>query len=99
MYLNVARFDLVSIRLAILCAETGTLSAAAKRAHCTLSGASQRLSALERAVGARLFERDRRGLRITEVGERFIGHAKVIFEHLDMIERAAAEAASSEAKL
>jgi DNA-binding transcriptional LysR family regulator len=99
MRLNVARFDLVSIRLVILCAEAGTLSAAAKRAHCTLSAASQRLSALERAIGARLFYRGRRGLRITHVGERFICHAKVIFEHLDMIGRAAEEAHCSEAKL
>ena len=75
--INLARLDLVSIRLVVLCAELGSLSAAAKWAHCTLSAGSQRISALEEALGRRLFVRDHRGLRPTEAGQLVAQHGEV----------------------
>lgn len=77
---NFARFDLVSIRLAVLCFELGSLSAAAKRAHCSLSTSSYRLNSLEEALGKQLFVRDHCGLRATEAGELFLQHATVILD-------------------
>jgi hypothetical protein len=85
MHMNFLRFDLVSIRLAVLCAETGSLSAASRLANCSLSAGSQRLSALEDALGIRLFLRDHRGLQITGAGELFIHHANVILEQLEVL--------------
>jgi DNA-binding transcriptional LysR family regulator len=85
MGINIARLDLVSIRLVVLCAELGSLSAAARRAHCSVSAASQRLSAIEKAVGATLFTRDHKGLRLTESGHLFVQHACVILRHLELL--------------
>ncbi len=90
--INIARFDLVSMRLAVLCAESGSLSAAAKRAHCSISAGSQRLSALESTLGKHLFIRDYRGLQVTEAGELFVRHARVILGHLQVLSEQVASA-------
>jgi molybdenum-dependent DNA-binding transcriptional regulator ModE len=82
---NLARFDLVSIRLAVYCAELGSLSAAAKRAHCSLSTSSYRLSALEHALGRPLFMRDYRGLRTTDAGDLFVRHASTILRQVELM--------------
>jgi DNA-binding transcriptional LysR family regulator len=99
MELNIARFDLVSIRLAVLCAESGSLTAAARLAHCSLSAASQRLSALEDALGKTLFLRDHRGLRLTEAGHLFVRHAHDILNHFEVLRCKFAEAETSEMHL
>eukprot|EP01034_Spumella_vulgaris_P005817 gene5817-7419_t len=44
---NLARFDLVTIRLAVSCAQTGSLTAAARGAHLALAAASRRIRELE----------------------------------------------------
>jgi DNA-binding transcriptional LysR family regulator len=85
MNINIARLDLVSMRLAVLCAESGSLSAAAKRAHCSISAGSQRLSALESTLGRHLFVRDHRGLQLTEAGVLFVRHARVILDQLQAL--------------
>jgi hypothetical protein len=79
------RFDLVSLRMAVLCAQLGSLSAAARGVHCSLSTASYRLHALEDCVGAQLFTRTRRGLHTTHVGDLFVGHAQVILERVELM--------------
>lgn len=85
MSINVARFDLVTIRLTVLCAELGSLSAAAKQAHCSISAGSTRLKVLEGALGRELFVRDYRGLRPTDAGVLFVRHAKAILRELELI--------------
>lgn len=79
MELNLARLDLLSIRLVVLCADLGTLSKAA-RANLSVAGASHRLSAFEDRLGARLFDRGRRGLHLTAAGVQFIGYARPLIE-------------------
>lgn len=85
MEINLARFDLVSIRLALLCAELGSLSAASKQMHCSLSTGSYRLSSLEDTFGTPLFTRDRRGLQITTAGELFVQHANSLLNEVEMM--------------
>lgn len=85
MGMNLAKYDLVSIRLALLCAQTGSLSAATRQAHCSLSAGSQRLSALEDALGTALFIRDHRGLQPTRAGKLFAQHAGVILGALTQL--------------
>ena len=48
--MNLQRLDFASIRLVVLCAESGSLSEAPRRCHLSLSGASHRLKAFEDAV-------------------------------------------------
>ncbi|HSV36219.1 MAG TPA: LysR family transcriptional regulator [Ramlibacter sp.] len=82
---NLARIDLAAIRLVVLCAETGSLSAAARLAHLSVSGASHKISFLEESLGAKLFERHRRGLRATRGGQMVASNGRLmlgLMEHL-----------------
>ncbi len=82
---NLARIDLTSIRLVVLCAEKGSLSAAARLSHVSVSGASHKLSCLEESLGAKLFERHRRGLRPTRRGQMVASTGRLmlsLLEHL-----------------
>lgn len=82
---NLARFDLVSIRLAVYCAETGSLSAAARRANMSLSRASYRLTALECSFGTRLFERHCHGLHATDAGSVFVEHGRALLHTVNKL--------------
>jgi L-alanine-DL-glutamate epimerase-like enolase superfamily enzyme len=48
---NLARFDFVSVRLAVACAQTGSLTGAARASHLALAAASRRIRELEEAHG------------------------------------------------
>lgn len=88
---NVARFDLVSIRLVVLCAERGSLALAAKSANMSKSTASQRLSNLEMSFGTQFFSRDHLGLHPTKAGSELVQYGRAILQTLDQLsERLAA---------
>lgn len=70
--MNVGRFDLSSIRLAVLCSRHKSLSAASREANMSISGASHRLRRLEEALARTLFLRHRRGLTLTPEGRSTI---------------------------
>jgi DNA-binding transcriptional LysR family regulator len=80
---NLARFDLVSIRLAVSCAQSGSLTAAAREAHLALAAASRRIRELEGAVGEPLFERHARGVRATPAGKVFARHGIALLQTLE----------------
>lgn len=82
---NLARFDLVSIRLVVDCARLGSLSAAAEQSHLALAAASRRVRELEAAVGQLLFERHGRGLRSTAAGRVFVRHALSMLQALEQL--------------
>jgi DNA-binding transcriptional LysR family regulator len=82
-HLNLARFDFVSIRLAVACARAGNLTEAARECHLVLPAASRRLRDLERALGAQLFERHSRGLAPTALGRAFMTRGMAILQELD----------------
>ena len=63
--------DLKQIRHFVGACEEGSFSAAAERLHCTASGVSQQMSALEDRLGTRLFERTRRGVIPNAAGRLF----------------------------
>ncbi len=56
------------LRYALAVSEHGSLSAAADMLGVNASTVLRRIAALERSVGARLFERDRTGYRVTQEG-------------------------------
>ena len=82
---NLARFDLVSIRLAVACAQTGSLTAAARDAHLALAAASRRIRELENALGDTLFERHARGLRPTPAGRVFVKHGLTLLQTMEQL--------------
>ena len=82
---NLARSDLVSIRLAVACAQTGSLTAAARDAHLALAAASRRIRELESALGDTLFERHARGLRPTPAGRVFVKHGLTLLQAMEQL--------------
>jgi DNA-binding transcriptional LysR family regulator len=85
MNYNLARFDLVSIRLAVDCAQTGSLTAAARGAHLALGAASRRIRELEAALGDALFERHARGLLPTAAGRVFVKHGLTLLQTMEQL--------------
>lgn len=59
-------------------AETRSYHRTAERLRITQSTVSARVSALEQAVGARLFDRSRAGTTLTPEGKRFEPHARAL---------------------
>ena len=82
---NLARFDLVSIRLAVACVQGGSLTAAAREAHLALAAASRRIRELEDALGEPLFERHARGLAPTAAGRVFVKHGLALLQTLELL--------------
>jgi DNA-binding transcriptional LysR family regulator len=82
---NLARFDLVSIRLAVACVQSGSLTAAARESHLALAAASRRVRELEDAVGEPLFERHARGVAPTAAGRVFVKHGLALLQTLDQL--------------
>ena len=82
---NLARFDLVSIRLVVACAQHGSLTVAAQEAHLALAAVSRRIRELEGAVGESLFERHARGVRPTAAGRVFVKHGLALLQALEQM--------------
>lgn len=59
-------------------AKTGGFRAATEQLYVTQSAVSSRIRLLEEQIGARLFERDRHGARLTVAGTRLMQHAERI---------------------
>jgi DNA-binding transcriptional LysR family regulator len=68
-------FDLRYLHCAIVVAERGSIRRAAEALEISQATLSRRLQLLERRLGVALFERCRRGVRLTHAGEKFIRDA------------------------
>ncbi len=77
--------DTSLIRTFVAIADTASMTAAANVLHLTQGAVSQQVKRLEEALGCSLFERDRRGLRLTLAGERLFGRAKRLLSLNDEI--------------
>jgi DNA-binding transcriptional LysR family regulator len=75
-------FDLFDLDLFASVADTGSITAAAKRHHIALAAASSRLQKLEATLGATLLVREHRGVSLTAAGRTLLHHA------LDLTRRA-----------
>ena len=63
--------------------EAGSLLKASTRLHVAQPALGQQIAALEHELGARLFERSSRGMRLNEAGEIFLNHARVVLADAD----------------
>ncbi len=75
--------DFNSVKLVVECADRGTLVAAACQCHLTVSAASRRLKILEGLLGCRLFERNGKGLVLTEKGHTIVTSCRDILYCLE----------------
>lgn len=76
-------FDIRQLRFAIAAADHGSFYQAARALDIEQSTLSRSILRLERAVGARLFERTRAGVLTTVVGNRFIRSARMMVASAD----------------
>ncbi|MGH8795275.1 MAG: LysR family transcriptional regulator [Stackebrandtia sp.] len=68
-------------------ARCGSFTAAARAAGYTQSAISRQISALESEVGAQLFDRQARGVQLTEAGRFLLAHAEAVLDRLDAAKR------------
>lgn len=77
--------DLALLRAFAAVAETGGMTSAARLLNLTQAAVSQQVKRLEETFGCLLFERDRRGLRLTPSGERLVAHAHRLLRSNDEV--------------
>ncbi|MFD9210820.1 LysR family transcriptional regulator [Streptomyces sioyaensis] len=84
--------ELQQMRYVVAVAETGGFTRAAERCHVVQSALSHQIARLEKELGARLFDRTSRSVRLTAAGEAFVPVAR---QALQAAERARAEVAAA----
>lgn len=72
------------LRTFLAAADTGSFAGAAQRVHASPSSVTERIKQLEYRLGARLFERDKRGCRLTPAGRKFLAPASQAVRALDI---------------
>jgi len=88
--------ELHQLRYVCAVAETGSFSRAAERCQVAQPSLSQQVLKLEQDLGAKLFDRLGRAIRLTEAGRAFLPHARSI---LSQMEAARASVADTSADL
>ncbi|QIB41831.1 LysR family transcriptional regulator [Streptomyces aureoverticillatus] len=88
--------DLQQMRYVVAVAETASFTRAAERCHVVQSALSHQVARLEKELGARLFERTSRRVRLTAAGEAFLPAAR---QALEAAERARAEVAAASGEI
>ncbi|ARQ67484.1 LysR family transcriptional regulator [Streptomyces marincola] len=84
--------ELQQMRYVVTVAETNNFTRAAERCLVVQSALSHQIARLERELGAKLFERTSRRVRLTPAGEAFLPAAR---QCLEAAERAVAEVAAA----
>lgn len=77
------RIDLTDLRLFVNIARTKSITRGAGLSHLSLPSASARLSAMEEELGAKLFEREARGVRLLPAGQAVLQHADAVLKELE----------------
>ena len=75
-------YDLTDLELFRQVVAQGSITQGAERAHLSLASASARITAMEKALGAKLLERHRRGVVPSPTGWLLVAHARAIVGQL-----------------
>src|SRR6266480_4417163 len=75
--------ELHQLRYFCAVAETGAFSRAAEQSHVSQPSLSQQILKLEAELGARLFDRLGRSVRLTEIGKTFLPRARAVLRELE----------------
>lgn len=79
------RLDLFDLQLFTATAESGSITAGARRLHIALAAASSRLQRLEQHLGAALLIRENRGVRLTVAGQTLLHHATSVIQQVNRL--------------
>src|SRR5262245_39192511 len=86
-------YALTDLELFLQVVDHGSITQGADRAHLSLASASTRIAAMEKALGAKLLERHRRGVVPTPAGWLLVAHARAIVGQLVRMQTELARAA------
>ncbi|RUT94246.1 LysR family transcriptional regulator, partial [Mesorhizobium sp. USDA-HM6] len=81
----IRHIDTTLIRAFVTAADKASMTAAANALNLTQGAVSQQIKRLEEVLGQTLFERDRRGLRLTRSGERLLDKGRRLLQLNDEI--------------
>jgi DNA-binding transcriptional LysR family regulator len=79
------RLDLLTLRVVIAVAESGSISAGSDRLHLALAAASARISSMEAALGVRIFVRSARGVELTPAGRLLVQRGRELLDDADQL--------------
>lgn len=79
--------DISALQAFLAVAESGSFSRAAERIYLTQPAISKRIAALEKEVGARLFDRIGRGIQLTPAGAALRTRARNLLRELEDVKR------------
>jgi len=85
-------FSLRQLQYAVAVADSLSFRKAAEQCHVSQPSLSAQLAQLERALGVRLFERDRRRVTMTPPGRQLIARARELLQRTDELVEAARQA-------
>ncbi|MDR5748731.1 LysR family transcriptional regulator [Caballeronia sp. LZ029] len=78
-------FDITDFRLFVNVAETRSLTRGAERSFLSVPAVSNRIKNLEDTLGIRLLERSSQGVALTDAGEVYLRHARVVLSELEKL--------------
>jgi DNA-binding transcriptional LysR family regulator len=79
------RLDLLTLRVVIAVAESGSISAGSDRLQLAVAAASARISSMEASLGIRIFERSPRGVELTSAGHLLVQRGRELLANADQL--------------
>lgn len=76
---------MLTLRVVIAVAESGSISAGSDRLQLAVAAASARISALESTLGIRIFERSTRGVELTSIGRMLVQRGRELLTDADRL--------------